>query len=178
MKKYFFFWQVSIHHELSQPSTHIPDSRFKCLTLIIVAVSLIVGLLIPSIELVLGFVGSTIGLAICVIFPALVFIKMFNKDTNERHMAKVTLILGLVIMVTGTYGNLYAASEGRPIETVYEKPIPGNIPLPRKSELIVPEISKKEEVKPMQLIEGKLQYFFLFVCLIYLNLKKNFFFRK
>lgn len=118
--------------------------------------SLTTGLLIPSIELVLGFVGSTIGTAVCVIFPALVFIKIFTKDTNERLMAKATLILGLVIMVTGTYGNLYAANEGRPIETVYEKPIPVDIPLPRKSELIVPDILKKEEMKPMQLIEGKI----------------------
>lgn len=81
---------MPIHHELSQTSSYIPDARFKCLTVAIVGVSMSTGLLIPSIELVLGFLGSTIGVAICIIFPALSFINLTNKETNERLTAKVS----------------------------------------------------------------------------------------
>lgn len=80
---------MPIHHELSQSNSHIPDSRFKCLTVAIVMAALTTGLLIPSIELVLGFVGSTIGIAICVIFPSLSFLNLNNKNNNEQVIAKV-----------------------------------------------------------------------------------------
>ncbi|XP_073947368.1 uncharacterized protein [Choristoneura fumiferana] len=87
----------------------IPEGTFRCITVAIIAMALFVSLLIPNIELVLGLVGSTIGVLICVVFPAACFVNVTFKNTNERVLAKVILVLGLVIMVLGTYANLQAA---------------------------------------------------------------------
>lgn len=73
-----------------EPSiNYLPETRFRCLTIIIVAVSLVTGILIPNIEFVLGLVGSTIGVMICLIFPAIFFISISSKHTNERLLAQV-----------------------------------------------------------------------------------------
>jgi sodium-coupled neutral amino acid transporter 10 len=77
------------HHEIT--SSHIPETRFKCLTIGIISVSLAVGLLIPNIELVLGLVGSTIGVLICVMFPAVAFICISTKSSQERLLAQVDI---------------------------------------------------------------------------------------
>lgn len=78
--------------------SYIPEYRFRWLTIFIVMISLFCGLLIPSIELVLGLVGSTIGVMICVLFPATCFICMTTKNTNERILAQV--LIGLMILKT------------------------------------------------------------------------------
>lgn len=83
-------------------------------------VSLIIGILIPNIELVLGLVGSTIGIMICVIFPATCFICLTEKNTNERILAQIMLVIGIGVMVLGTYANLYAIDHIEPIPN-YEK---------------------------------------------------------
>ncbi|XP_013140153.1 PREDICTED: putative sodium-coupled neutral amino acid transporter 10 isoform X2 [Papilio polytes] len=87
----------------------IPVTTFRCITVAIVAVALFVSLLLPDIEVVLGLLGSTIGVLICVVFPAACFINVTFKNTNERLLAKVILVLGLIILVLGTYANLQAA---------------------------------------------------------------------
>ncbi|XP_047993624.1 putative sodium-coupled neutral amino acid transporter 10 [Leguminivora glycinivorella] len=87
----------------------IPEPTFRAITVAIVAAALVISLLIPNIELVLGLVGSTIGVLICVVFPTACFVNVTFKNTNERVLAKVVLILGLGIMILGTYANLQAA---------------------------------------------------------------------
>ena len=96
-------------HEPSM--NYLPEARFRCLTFAIVAVSLITGILIPNIEFVLGLVGSTIGVMICLIFPAIFFISISSKHTNERLLAQVILFTGICIMILSTYANLYALEE-------------------------------------------------------------------
>ncbi|XP_072947211.1 uncharacterized protein [Epargyreus clarus] len=91
----------------------IPEATFRCITVSIVAVALFISLLIPNIELVLGLVGSTIGVVICVVFPAACFVNVTFKNTNERVLAKVVIVLGLIILVLGTYANLQAAENTR-----------------------------------------------------------------
>ncbi|XP_050304365.1 putative sodium-coupled neutral amino acid transporter 10 [Anthonomus grandis grandis] len=86
---------------------YIPDTRFKALTLIIVGISLVIGILIPNIEFVLGLVGSSIGIMICILFPVMSFIYVSKKNTNEMLLAKGILVVGLTIMILGTYENLH-----------------------------------------------------------------------
>lgn len=68
-------------------------------------------MLIPSIELIIGFIGSTIGVAICIMFPASCFIKVCQKNSTEKMLAQFLLIFGFVLMVLGTYTNLSAIDE-------------------------------------------------------------------
>lgn len=74
----------------SDTAHYIPEHRFKYITISIIVVSLIIGILIPSIELVIGLVGSTIGVAICIMFPASCFIKMNKKNSTEKLAAQVS----------------------------------------------------------------------------------------
>lgn len=78
------------HSEVSQ---YIPEHRFQFITVFIVAMALIIGILIPSIELVIGLVGSTIGVAICIMFPASCFIKTNKKGSTEKLLAQVIIIV-------------------------------------------------------------------------------------
>ncbi|XP_076282314.1 uncharacterized protein LOC143209901 [Lasioglossum baleicum] len=102
------FRRVYVHES---SVNYLPETRFRCLTIAIVAVSLITGILIPNIEFVLGLVGSTIGVMICLIFPAIFFISISSKHTNERLLAQAILFIGICIMILSTYANLYAMEE-------------------------------------------------------------------
>ncbi|CAH1638845.1 unnamed protein product [Spodoptera littoralis] len=105
----FLYKKVHSSHHDHIINHSIPESTFRCITVGIIGVALFISLLIPNIELVLGLVGSTIGVLICVVFPAACFVNVTFKNTNERVLAKGILVLGLVIMVLGTYANLQAA---------------------------------------------------------------------
>ncbi|XP_071859685.1 uncharacterized protein isoform X2 [Bombus fervidus] len=110
-----------------EPSiNYLPETRFRCLTIIIVAVSLITGILIPNIEFVLGLVGSTIGVMICLIFPAIFFISISSKHTNERLLAQVIMFVGICIMILSTYANLYALEESTNIKILTPTNNPAN----------------------------------------------------
>lgn len=115
------------HHELLGIGNHIPELRFHWITIAIVTVSLIMGLLIPNIELVLGLVGSTIGVMICIMFPALLFMCLTTKKNNERLLAQTLFGLGFLIMILGTYANLFAteqAMSGKEVPPVINAPNP------------------------------------------------------
>ncbi|XP_034951677.1 putative sodium-coupled neutral amino acid transporter 10 isoform X2 [Chelonus insularis] len=69
-------------------------------------------------------IGSTIGVMICLIFPAGFFITISTKNTNERLVAQVILFIGMWIMILGSYANLYAIEESSTtrVSVVTEKP--------------------------------------------------------
>ncbi|KAK5642040.1 hypothetical protein RI129_008207 [Pyrocoelia pectoralis] len=124
---------------------YIPESRFKALTLMIISISLVVGILIPNIELVLGLLGSTIGVMICVLFPATCFICVSTKNTNERILAQIMLFIGVLTMVLGTYANLYAMDEM--VATTTERTA---VELPKVIETLEhlpPKSNRKEDIK-------------------------------
>jgi sodium-coupled neutral amino acid transporter 10 len=126
----------TVLHE-GAPANYIPEGKFKMLTLVIVSVSLIIALMIPTIELVLGLVGSTIGVMICVLFPVTCFICISPKNTNERILAQIMLFVGVIVMVLGTYANLYAFEEAN-LSIVTEK-IPPPLELAHKLNAVEPE---------------------------------------
>lgn len=89
----------------SEVAHYIPEHRFRLITISIIGVSLVIGILLPSIELIIGLVGSTIGVAICVIFPASCFISAGKKHSGEVLVAKVfsIYILKYVCIVYNTF---------------------------------------------------------------------------
>lgn len=91
-----------------ESSSYIPERRFRLITLFIVIFSLCVALVIPSVELIIGLVGSTIGVAICIMFPASSFRKIIKKESTERTLAQVVFVSGFCLMILGTYANLNA----------------------------------------------------------------------
>ncbi|XP_042233795.1 putative sodium-coupled neutral amino acid transporter 10 isoform X2 [Homarus americanus] len=85
---------------------YMPEARFKGITLGILTTSLVVGILIPNIEFVLGLLGSTMGMLIALILPSILFIKVNSKASAERLLAQTIMLVGIVLIVTGTYLNL------------------------------------------------------------------------
>ena len=92
-------------------SNYIPPDRFNAITIVVILITLSLGIMIPDIELVLGLVGSTIGSAICVIFPSFIFTKLMTKNTTERLLAHFIVFVGFAIMICGTYVNLSEANK-------------------------------------------------------------------
>ncbi|KAI8037040.1 hypothetical protein M5D96_010356 [Drosophila gunungcola] len=95
----------------SESSSYIPEQRFRFITIFIVVFSLCVALVIPSVELIIGLVGSTIGVAICIMFPASSFRKIIKKESMERTLAQFVFVSGFLLMILGTYANLSAIDE-------------------------------------------------------------------
>lgn len=139
-------------HEPSM--NYMPEVRFRCLTIAIVFFSAIIGILMPNIEYVLGLVGSTIGVMICLMFPAAFFISISSKHTNERLLAQVIIFVGIWIMILGTYANLYAMEESSNtrvlITTAKSLSQIDNLPLNLNKENIhmIPDVSNNPEVLP------------------------------
>ena len=46
-------------------------------------------------EFVLGFVGSTLGTAVCVVAPAWIYLRVAPSSSNERWIAKVKTLVTL-----------------------------------------------------------------------------------
>ncbi|VVC45135.1 Amino acid transporter, transmembrane domain [Cinara cedri] len=90
---------------------HIAETPFKCITFFIVLFSLLTGLIMPNIEVVLGLIGSTIGVMINVMFPSMFLVRVANKSPKERFLARFIFFVGIFIMVMGTLANLYAIQQ-------------------------------------------------------------------
>uniref|UniRef100_A0A2M4BE96 Putative amino acid transporter n=1 Tax=Anopheles marajoara TaxID=58244 RepID=A0A2M4BE96_9DIPT len=165
-----------LYKRSSDAHLYIPESKFRPLTVAIVVVSLIVGLLIPSIEVVIGLVGSTIGVAICLIIPAACYMTICKTNISEKKVAQVMIAFGFLTMVLGTYANLqaidssasekkYELSSAIPLESIFEKlPIQPNeqlmkgtnndkLPQSQPPEKIIPKINKSQELPKNSLAE-------------------------
>uniref|UniRef100_A0A6P7GAI0 Sodium-coupled neutral amino acid transporter 10 isoform X2 n=1 Tax=Diabrotica virgifera virgifera TaxID=50390 RepID=A0A6P7GAI0_DIAVI len=125
---------------------YIPEGKFKGITILIVGVSLVMGILIPNIELVLGLVGSTIGVMICVLFPVICFICITQKNTNEKIIAQFLLMIGVFVMVVGTYKNLQTVDNLEPI-IITVKPIEFD-PVKIEDNVNKLPFTVKSEIKP------------------------------
>ncbi|XP_049277426.1 putative sodium-coupled neutral amino acid transporter 10 [Anopheles funestus] len=129
-----------LYKRASDGHMYIPESKFRPLTIAIVVVALVFGLLIPSIEVVIGLVGSTIGVAICLIIPAACYMTICKTNISEKQLAQVMIAFGFIIMVLGTYANLHAID--RTPERKYDPTVP-------------PAVLEKLVVKPVPIVSEK-----------------------
>lgn len=86
-------------------TSHVPEGRFKLLTFCIVGISLLLGLMLPNIERVLGIIGSTIGVTICIITPSLL-LGNTARHSKDRLLSQIILWSGAIIMILGTYAHI------------------------------------------------------------------------
>ena len=99
-------------------TNYIPHERFVFITICVVLATLFTAIQIPDIELVLGLTGSTIGTVIYILFPVSMFIKLVSHNTTEKLVAQAIFVVGVIILVLGTYVTLYEADTKRDVETV------------------------------------------------------------
>ncbi|ELT91159.1 hypothetical protein CAPTEDRAFT_229032 [Capitella teleta] len=93
------------HHDGLQTSIYIPPLHFKCMTIAIVTITLIVGIIVPNIEFVLAITGATMGSMICFVFPAITYISVASvlSGPNSKSTAQMVLFLGFTIFFASTY---------------------------------------------------------------------------
>ena len=113
------FFQKGVAGPAEAFSNYIPPTQHNTITVSLIVVTLFLGIMIPDIEFVLGMVGSTIGSAVGIIFPSLMFIKVQQKNTVEKSVAQFIFVVGVVMMVVGTYSNLYEAN--RSMDSIMEE---------------------------------------------------------
>ena len=113
-------------------------------------------LLIPSVELIIGLVGSTIGVAICIMFPAASFRQIIKKESTERSLTQLIIVSGFCLMILGTYANLNAIDEQRSGAHLEEMHLedPTQLPPVLKMELTLdsaPQFKKEAELLVQQI---------------------------
>ncbi|UXI16924.1 Lysozyme-like domain-containing protein [Sarcoptes scabiei] len=97
-------------------SIHMSDYHFKLLTIILIITTMSISILFPRVELILALVGSTIGSTICYIIPALIFIKICDKNTVEYLFSYLLLFFGTAILIFCTVSALHNISIARDAE--------------------------------------------------------------
>lgn len=107
------------HH--SELASYVPESKYQPLTLFIIFSTMILGILIPSVEVIISLVGSTIGVIVCILFPATCFVKIMQRNSVEKTFAQLIIIAGFVIMILGTYSNLIAIDTAKSGSHLEEK---------------------------------------------------------
>lgn len=95
---------------------YISDFQFRFLTVILIFVTVILSLMFPHIEFILGIIGSTAGTTVCFILPAYTFIKIGEHSKTELFLARMLLVIGLKMLIFCTYSTIHNASLSAPIE--------------------------------------------------------------
>ncbi|KAJ6217250.1 hypothetical protein RDWZM_008407 [Blomia tropicalis] len=99
-------------------SIHMSDHHFRLLTMLLIVTTMGISIIFPHVELVLALVGSTIGAVICFIVPAMIFIKLSDKNTIEYLLSYLLVFFGAIIFVFCTFSALHSISVARDVEIV------------------------------------------------------------
>uniref|UniRef100_A0A1I7ZLP7 Aa_trans domain-containing protein n=1 Tax=Steinernema glaseri TaxID=37863 RepID=A0A1I7ZLP7_9BILA len=105
-------------------STSIPRMSFYLYTFGILTVNLILAILIPNVEFVLGLTGSLIGSLVTIVLPALMFMRVVpvtSKNSSVHIAAKVCLVIGVCILVGSTWATLHQKQESHVVDAIIPK---------------------------------------------------------
>ncbi|XP_074647829.1 putative sodium-coupled neutral amino acid transporter 10 [Tubulanus polymorphus] len=124
-----FAEQPAHHHENIGGVVRIPEGKFRIITLAIIGLTLIIGIMVPKVEFILGLTGSTMGSLICFIFPAIMFISVMSNSKISKSSAQFVLFLGVTLLLASTYTTLMShdKSQQDPVQPNNNKP--DNIPI-------------------------------------------------
>lgn len=107
----------SLNNNAQLPSRlYISDFQFRLLTVILIAVTVVLSLMFPHIEFILGIIGSTAGTTVCFVLPAYTFIKIGQHSKTELFLARMLLFIGLAMLIFCTYSTVHNASLSVPAE--------------------------------------------------------------
>lgn len=109
---------LNVTHNAQLPTTklYISDFHFRLLTVILIVLTVVLSLMFPHIEFILGIIGSTAGTTVCFILPAYTFIKIGEHTKAELFLARVLLLIGLAMLVFCSYSTIHNASLRVPTE--------------------------------------------------------------
>lgn len=85
-----------------------------CIAVLLVLLTLIVALLVPSLAVVFGLTGSTCGACIAFIFPGVFVLRLLDgsiTDVPAKRKGVFLVVTGLIIAVLGTTVSVYQLCE-------------------------------------------------------------------
>ncbi|KAK0425521.1 hypothetical protein QR680_009243 [Steinernema hermaphroditum] len=97
---------------------------FYIYTFGIIVLNLILAILIPNVEFVLGLTGSLIGSLVTIVLPSLMFIRVVpitSKNSSIHSAAKVCLVIGVCILVGSTWATLHQKQESHVVDAIIPK---------------------------------------------------------
>lgn len=95
---------------------YISDFHFRLLTIILISLTVILSLIFPHIEFILGIIGSTAGTTVCFVLPAYTFIQIGEHSKIELFLARLLLLIGLAMLIFCSYSTIHNASLSVPSE--------------------------------------------------------------
>ncbi len=138
------------------------DAHFRLLTMLLIVTTMSVSIIFPHVELVLALVGSTAGAVICFLIPALIFIRLSDKNTIEYLLSYLLVFFGAVILVFCTFSALHSISVARDVEMeekINEIKLKSTVafvpPLPPLKTITESPVAGKEKEKEMLLLLEK-----------------------
>lgn len=100
----------SAQHNTLPSKLYISDTHFKILTVTLLIITVILSLMFPHIEFILGIIFSTAGTTVCFILPAYTFIKIGEHSKIELFLARTLLLIGLAMLIFCTYTTIHNAN--------------------------------------------------------------------
>lgn len=95
---------------------YISDFHFKLLTIILIGVTVVLSLIFPNIEFILGIIGSTAGTTVCFVLPAYTFIRIGEHSKIELFLARLLLVIGMAMLIFCSYSTIHKASLIKPVD--------------------------------------------------------------
>ncbi|VDM96535.1 unnamed protein product [Thelazia callipaeda] len=104
----------------------IPSIIFVSLTMFLLFFSLLLAIIVPNVEFVLGLTGAVIGSLVTIIIPSVLFL-IVSRDMERNRLlafyAKISIVIGLFMLVGSTWTVLHTEQEPNVVDVILPKQI-------------------------------------------------------
>lgn len=105
--------QGILHDVITNSAGYIAPDKFVIITLGLVSSTLVIGILVPKIEVVLSITGALAGSFICLVFPSALFVMTGGKD-KLRGFGLTVLLVSSVFLIACTSTSIMGLLSGEP----------------------------------------------------------------
>ncbi|VDM42660.1 unnamed protein product [Toxocara canis] len=102
----------------------MPVVTFVVLTVVLLLIDLLVAVLVPNVEFVLGLTGALIGSLVTIIIPSILFIAVcpLNKSNESLVLyAKISVVVGALMLVGSTWAVLRTERQSNVVDVILPK---------------------------------------------------------
>ncbi|VDK52283.1 unnamed protein product [Anisakis simplex] len=100
---------------------------YIALTFTILVVDLLIAVVIPNVEFILGLTGALIGSLVTIIIPSVLFIAVCPSTTKSNQSlilyAKLSTVVGILMLVCGTWAVLNTERQSTVIDVILPKQV-------------------------------------------------------
>ncbi|EJD74177.1 hypothetical protein LOAG_18469 [Loa loa] len=104
----------------------VPSLVFVSLTVFLLSSCLLVAVIVPNVEFILGITGATIGSLVTIIIPSFLFLSVSRGIEQYRPLilyAKISIIIGSLMLIGSTWAVLHTEQETNVVDIILPKRI-------------------------------------------------------